>query len=67
MVSIKKLLLQNMLIITFISFAALYLLWIQNEYTAFKEDSAAIKNKFVEKKKKGSSPRFRMYWNMSGI
>src|SRR3989339_332124 len=51
MVSIKKLLLQNMLLVTFISFAVLYLLWIQNEYTAFKEDSAAIKDKFVEKEK----------------
>nr|NJM02731.1 response regulator [Desulfobacula sp.] len=51
MVSIKKLLLQNMLLVTFISFAVLYLLWIQNEYTAFKEESAAIKDKFVEKEK----------------
>ncbi len=51
MVSIKKLLLQNMLLVTFISFAVLYLLWIQNEYTAFREDSAAIKDKFVEKEK----------------
>ena len=51
MVSIKKLLLQNMLLVTFISFAVLYLLWIQNEYTVFKKESAAIKDKFVEKEK----------------
>ncbi len=51
MVSIKKLLLQNMLLITFISFAVLYLLWIQNEYTTFKEESASIKEIFVEKEK----------------
>ena len=51
MVSIKKLLLQNMLLITFFSFVIVYLLWIQNEYTAFKTESASIKEKFVAKEK----------------
>ena len=51
MVSIKKLLLQNMLFITFFSFVIVYLLWIQNEYTAFKTESASIKETFVASEK----------------
>ncbi len=51
MVSIKKLLLNNMLFVTFVSFTVLYLLWIQNEYQSFKQDSAAIKEKFIAKEK----------------
>jgi len=51
MTSIKKLLLQNMLFITFISFVCLYFFWIFNEYTRFNEESASIKEKFVASEK----------------
>ena len=47
MASIKKLLLHNMLFITFISFVCLYSFWVLNEYTKFNEDSASVKEKFV--------------------
>ncbi len=40
-----------MLFISFISFTVLYLLWIHNEYQSFKQDSAAIKEKFIAEEK----------------
>jgi hypothetical protein len=43
MTSIKKLLFQNMLLITIISFVGLYFLWVMNEYSQFREESASIK------------------------
>jgi PAS domain S-box-containing protein len=51
MTSIKKLLLKNMLFITFISFAGLYSLWVWNEYTQFKKESASIREQFVVSEK----------------
>jgi PAS domain S-box-containing protein len=51
MASIKKLLLHNMLFITFISFTCLYFFWVLNEYTKFNEESASVKEKFVASEK----------------
>jgi PAS domain S-box-containing protein len=47
----KKLLLHNMLLVTFVSFAVFYFLWIKNEYGEFKEESARIKEKFITEEK----------------
>jgi hypothetical protein len=52
MTSIKKLLIQNMLFITVISFVCLYFLWVLNEYTEFKEESASITENFADSEKK---------------
>jgi PAS domain S-box-containing protein len=52
MTSIKKLLIQNMLFITVISFVCLYSLWVLNEYTEFKQESASITENFSDSEKK---------------
>jgi len=51
MASIKKLLLHNMLFLTFISFTCLYSFWVLNEYIKFNEESASVKEKFVTSEK----------------
>jgi PAS domain S-box-containing protein len=51
MTSIKKLLLQNMLFITVMSFVSLYVLWVWNEYAEFKKESASIRENFTASEK----------------
>jgi len=41
-----------MLFITVISFVCLYFLWVLNEYTEFKEESASITENFADSEKK---------------
>ncbi|MBU1194052.1 MAG: cache domain-containing protein [Proteobacteria bacterium] len=49
--SIKKLLLRNMLLVTFVCFAGLYFFWVWHEYARFNEEAASIKENFVASEK----------------
>ncbi len=51
MITIRKLLLRNMIAVIFAATGSLYLFWIFNEYTAFNSESQRLKTQYVDTQK----------------